>query len=152
MRDDNASSVWFDQASKLLIEAQSSFRTERHAWTCILAQQSAEKALIALYAAWLREPWGCSVSQLLRGLAPDLTIPEDLVEKGRALDSCLARGGTNGNGPGARAARWGPEQSETAIGCAMDMAEFVRNCFDCRLVDGEGCCPPQAEAPEYNHR
>ena len=136
MQNSDLSSTWFDRANGFLTEAQSSFRTERHAWACILAEQAAEKALIALYAGQGQEPWGCNVSQLLRGLPPDLTIPEDLVEKGQALDSCSTCGGGAGHGSYSPCEWWGSEQSKLAIQCARDTVEFVRPCLDPQPLGG----------------
>ncbi|MEW6684620.1 MAG: HEPN domain-containing protein [Candidatus Edwardsbacteria bacterium] len=75
---------WLEQAKRDLAHAQKDTEEKFYEWACFSAQQSAEKAVKALYLFRNMEAWGHSVSSLLKNLATD--VPEDLIEKGARLD------------------------------------------------------------------
>jgi len=116
---------WFAQAERDLEHARSSQKQGRHEWACFAAQQSAEKAVKALHLYFKQEAWGHVVARLLAELP--LSVPEDLVEKGKVLDGFyIPTRYANGHPEGAPFEHYGTIQSEDAIRYAGEILEFVR--------------------------
>ena len=76
---------WFQQAKRDLEQAKSSKAEGRHERACFASQQAAEKALKALHLKFRQESWGYVVARQLRELP--VSVPDDLVQKGKVLDS-----------------------------------------------------------------
>jgi HEPN domain-containing protein len=77
---------WLRQARRDLAHAEHSTGVGDYEWACFAAQQSAEKALKALYQ-WLKAvAWGHSVTMLLTNLPDEYRPGEELVDRARALD------------------------------------------------------------------
>ena len=75
-----------------------------------------------------QEAWGPIVARLLSELPDDLTVPQDLVEKGRVLDNFyVPTRYANGHPSGAPFEHYGPLQSEEAIRYAREIIGFVRD-------------------------
>jgi HEPN domain-containing protein len=116
---------WFAQAERDLEHARSSQKQGRHEWACFAAQQSAEKAVKALHLSFKQEAWGHVVARLLAELP--LSVPGDLVEKGKVLDGFyIPTRYANGHPEGAPFEHYGTIQSEDAIRYAGEILEFVR--------------------------
>jgi HEPN domain-containing protein len=77
---------WLEQAKRDLEHAHLSAGLGHFEWACFAAQQSAEKALKALYLHLGTVAWGHSVFELLDSIAPSLTVPADLLDKVKVLD------------------------------------------------------------------
>ncbi len=77
---------WLRQAKRDLAHAQRSAQAGDYEWSCFAAQQSAEKALKAVYQRLGAIAWGHSVTGLLTNLPPEYRPPEHLVEQAKALD------------------------------------------------------------------
>lgn len=117
---------WFVQAQRDLEQAESSQAEGRHEWACFAAQQSAEKAVRALHLFLKQEAWGHVVARLLKELP--LTIPEDLIDKAKVLDSLyIPTRYANGHPEGAPFEHYGKIQSRDAIEYAREIFEFVRS-------------------------
>ena len=92
---------WFAQAERDLEQAKSSKREGRHEGACLVAR-------------------------LLRELP--LTVPEELVEKGKVLDGFyIATRYANGHPEGAPFEHYGTIQSTDAINYAGEIIKFVRS-------------------------
>ena len=77
---------WLRQAKRDLAHAQRSAEGGDYEWSCFAAQQSAEKAVKAVYQ-WLGAvAWGHSVTMLLTSLPEAHRPTEELVERAKALD------------------------------------------------------------------
>lgn len=118
---------WFNQAQRDLEQAEDSRRSGRHEWACFAAHQAAEKAVKALHLHLGQEAWGHMVAKLLQELPPSVSVPSDLVEKGRVLDNFyVPTRYPNGHPQGAPFEHYGPIQSGEAITYASEIAQFVR--------------------------
>lgn len=118
---------WLSQAQRDLEQAVDSRGAGRHEWACFAAHQSAEKAVKALHLSLGQEAWGRVVARLLQELPSSLTVPADLIEKGRVLDNFyIPTRYPNGHPQGAPFEHYGPLQSGEAIGHASEIAQFVR--------------------------
>ena len=116
---------WLAQAEHDLEQAAASRKDGRHDWACFASHQAAEKAVKALHLARGQQAWGHAISLLLSEL-PE-TPPEDLIDKGRALDSFYV--GTrypNGHLQGAAYVHFGDLQSDQGLCYAGDVIKFVR--------------------------
>jgi HEPN domain-containing protein len=123
----NRARDWFRQAVRDLEQAEDSRRAGRHEWACFAAQQAAEKAVKALHLRWGQEAWGHVVARLLRELPEAVRVPDELVEKGRVLDTFyIPPRYPNSHSEGAPFEHYGPLQSEEAIHYAREILEFVR--------------------------
>lgn len=123
----NRDQDWLNQAVRDLEQAEDSRRAGRHEWACFAAQQAAEKGVKALHLHLGQEAWGHVVARLLRELPEVASVPEDLVEKGRALDTLyIPSRYPNSHPEGAPFEHYGPLQSEEAIRYAREILEFVR--------------------------
>ncbi|MDE3001330.1 MAG: HEPN domain-containing protein [Gemmatimonadota bacterium] len=116
---------WLDQAEYDLEQAVASKNGGRHAWACFASHQAAEKAVKALHVAGGKRQTSNVIARLLTEL-PE-TPPEDLIDKGRALDSFYV--GTrypNGHLQGAAFVHYGALQSDQGLCYAGDVIKFVR--------------------------
>lgn len=124
----NRARDWFNQARQDLDQAQDSRAAGRHEWACFAAEQAAEKAVKALHLHLGQEAWGHVVAKLLVELPESVSVPKDLVERGRVLDNFyIPSRYPNSHPEGAPFEHYGPLQSEEAIHHARAIIEFVRS-------------------------
>jgi HEPN domain-containing protein len=118
---------WLSQALRDLEQAQDSQQAGRHEWACFAAQQAAEKAVKALHLDQGQEAWGHVVARLLQELPQAISVPEELIEKGRVLDNFyIPTRYAHSHPAGAPFEHYGPLQSGEAIRYAREILEFVR--------------------------
>lgn len=118
---------WLRQAQRDLEQAEDSRKAGRHEWACFACHQAAEKAVKALHLHLGQEAWGHVVAKLLRELPKTVTVPTDLVERGRVLDTFyIPPRYPNSHPEGAPFEHYGPLQSEEAIRYAGEILTFVR--------------------------
>jgi HEPN domain-containing protein len=77
---------WYKQARRDLQHARHALEDEEFEWACFAAQQSAEKALKALYQSAGAEAWGHSVFALLESLPLEFSTDDALKDIGKELD------------------------------------------------------------------
>ncbi len=84
----NRSADWFRQAEADLEHAEASMKEGDFEWSCFAAQQSAEKAVKALYYALHGDPWGHSLLVLIQSLPETVAarLSGELLDSARALD------------------------------------------------------------------
>lgn len=124
----NRSDDWWRQGLRDLEHARESRQAERHEWACFAAHQAAEKAVKSLHLRHGQEAWGHVVATLVSRLPPELEVPDELVERGRALDNFyVPTRYPNGHAEGAPFEHYGPLQSEQALEHARTIIEFVRS-------------------------
>lgn len=118
---------WLVQAERNLAQARDSAAASRHEWACFAAQQAAEMAVKALHLHLGQEAWGHVVRQLFEELANSVTVPPELIENARILDSYyIPTRYPNGHAAGAPGEHYGPKQSGEATRYAGEIVEFCR--------------------------
>ena len=76
---------WLNQSRRDLEESQDSMKNEKYEWACFAAQQSAEKAVKAIYYSLNKEIWSHSISRMLSQL-DEFTVNKETIEKSKELD------------------------------------------------------------------
>jgi len=123
----NRSRDWLQQSERDLQQAEDSGRAGRHEWACFAAQQAAEKAVKALHLHLGQEAWGHVIARLLKELPESVSLPMELIEKSRVLDTFyIPPRYPNSHPEGAPFEHYGPLQSEEAIRNAGEILAFVR--------------------------
>jgi len=77
---------WIDEAEGDLEHAKSDLKQEFYNWACFSAQQSAEKAVKAVFQKMHIEVWGHSVADVLKELSGKREVPKELMDKALELD------------------------------------------------------------------
>jgi HEPN domain-containing protein len=77
---------WMDQAEGDLEHAKSDLKLGFYDWACFSSQQSAEKAVKAVFQKLGAEAWGHSVYDLLLELKSRMDVSEELLEYSLELD------------------------------------------------------------------
>jgi len=77
---------WIDQAEGDLEHAINDMRSGFYDWACFSAQQSAGKAVKAVFQKMGAEAWGHSVYDLLQALKEGVMVDEELLENALELD------------------------------------------------------------------
>lgn len=123
----NRDQDWFRQACRDLEQARDSAAAGRHEWACFAAQQAGEKAVKALHLNRGQEAWGHVISYLLRQLPAVIAVADELVDRGRVLDSYyIGTRYANGHPEGPPFEHYGNLQSTEAICYADELIAFVR--------------------------
>lgn len=126
----NRSGDWLRQAEADLEHAELSAREGDYEWACFAAQQTAEKAVKALYFSRHGEPWGHSILALLKALPEEVLSKMDpvLLDSAKDLDKqyVLARD-PNGFAMGAPLEYFTREDARKAIAHAKSILEFCRS-------------------------
>jgi HEPN domain-containing protein len=118
---------WLKQSLRDMEQARDSQRAERYEWACFAAQQGAEKAVKALHLHLGQEAWGHVVARLLRELPQNVNVPDELVDKARALDAYyIPARYPNGFPEGAPFEHYGALQGSEAVRYAGEIIDFVR--------------------------
>lgn len=77
---------WMRQAQRDLNHAKRSLESGDYEWACFSAQQSAEKAVKALFLKANQNAWGHSVAALLQQLPPSWQADAALLDAAKELD------------------------------------------------------------------
>ncbi|MEM2939016.1 MAG: HEPN domain-containing protein [Candidatus Bathyarchaeia archaeon] len=119
---------WLDQAEGDLEHAKNDLRSGFYDWTCFSAQQSAEKAVKAVFQKLGAEAWGHSVFDLLSILRSNLKIGEDLLDYALELDKAyiLARY-PNAHPSSSPRRRYTRREAERLIGYAEKIFRFCES-------------------------
>jgi len=126
----NRARDWIEQAQRDLEHARADMAQGYHEWACFSAQQSAEKALKAVYQHLGGEVWGHSVKSLLEELPPAAGVTPELVDCGRILDRFyIPTRYPNGFDNGKPADYYTAADSAQAIGCAEAILRFGADCL-----------------------
>lgn len=118
---------WFAQAERDLRHARNAQKDADYEWSCFAAQQSAEKAVKAVYQRLGLDGWGHSVRQLLDTLAETEDVPAALREAGLLLDRYyIPTRYPNGFPQGVPGEYFLSKDAEEAIAHADRILAFVR--------------------------
>jgi len=134
------SADWMAQARRDLDSARWLMEGRFYEWSCFAAQQSAEKALKAVYQYFMGTAWGYSVLNLLEGLREKVTVPEEVLRCGRLLDRFyIPTRYPNSWESGIPQEYYGEEDARQALDCAEKVLRFGE-----RLLAGPGGSAPAA--------
>ncbi len=110
---------WLDEAHGDLEHARNDMECGFHNWACFSAQQSAEKAIKAVFQRMGAEAWGHSVADLLRELAKKQHVPEKLPDAALELDKAyIPTRYPNAHPSGSPRSRYTKEEARRLIGHA----------------------------------
>lgn len=118
---------WLKQAKADLLHAEKSLQMQDYSWACFAGQQSAEKAVKALYDFLGGEGWGHMIVKLLKELPrEDVSVSQELLDKAVYLDKLyIPTRYPNGFASGASADYYTAKEAEEAIKYARDILSFV---------------------------
>jgi HEPN domain-containing protein len=120
---------WFRQAEADLEHAEASSREGDCEWSCFAAQQSAEKAVKALYYSLHGDPWGHSLLALIKGLPAAIAakLPEGILDAAKTLDkNYIQTRYPNGFDAGAPTDYYTEKDAKESIAHAKSILEFCR--------------------------
>ena len=121
---------WLAQAKRDLNHAVNACKDSDFEWSCFSAQQSAEKAVKAVFLHMHGEGWGHSVFGLLGSLGKKKNVPEPLLDAAKALDKhYIPTRYPNGFDSGAPGDYYTKKDAEDAISNAREIIEFCEGCI-----------------------
>lgn len=116
---------WMDEAKGDLEHAKSDVAGNYHNWACFSAQQSAEKAIKAVFQKMGAEAWGHSVADLLRELSSKVKVSEELMNRALELDKAyIPTRYPNSHPSGSPRQRYTREEAERLIQYAQKIFKF----------------------------
>lgn len=121
-------SDWLAQAENDLEHAKKSLKMRDYNWSCFASQQSAEKAIKALYDFLGGEGWGHTIVKLLKELPADkVKVKKDLLRKAVYLDKLyILTRYPNGFEVGASKDYYTAKEAKEAIEYAKDILSFIK--------------------------
>jgi HEPN domain-containing protein len=124
----NRSGDWLKQAESDLRAASDSATAGHHEWAAFQAQQSAEKAVKALFQFLHGSVRGHGVTEMLRQLPAAITASESLLDAARELDKVYVTARyPNGFASGAPADYFTDQTSRQLINHARSILDFCRS-------------------------
>jgi len=119
------SADWMDQAQGDLEHARSDLEREFYDWACFSAQQSAEKAVKAVFQKMGAEAWGHSVADLLEELSSRYPVPEALIDVALELDKAyIPTRYPNAHPSGSPRRRYTLSEAERMVAHAEQIVQF----------------------------
>jgi len=116
---------WIDEAEGDLKHAKSDLEHEFYNWACFSAQQSAEKAMKAVFQKMHAEAGGYSAFDLLKELSKRHKVPEDLIDKALELDKAyIPTRYPNAHPSGSPRKRYTKEEAMRLIKYAEEIFKF----------------------------
>ncbi|RLG00819.1 DNA-binding protein [Thermococci archaeon] len=116
---------WIDEAEGDLEHAKSDLEHGFYNWACFSAQQSAEKAMKAVFQRMHAEAWGHSAFDLLKELSKRHKVPEDLIDKALELDKAyIPTRYPNAHPSGSPRRRYTKEEAMRLIKYAEEIFKF----------------------------
>lgn len=118
---------WLNQAERDLKFAKDSLSKGYFEWICFISQQSAEKAVKALFYNLNLEPWGHSISRLFEEIKKDVNILDEIIEKAKFLDKFyIPTRYPNGFSEGYPGLYYTEEEAKKAIEACEKIISFVK--------------------------
>ncbi len=116
---------WMDEAEGDLEHAKSDSKEGYYNWACFSAQQSAEKAIKAVFQKMGAEAWGHSAADLLKELSRKVQISEELIDGALELDKAyIPARYPNAHPSGSPRRRYTKEEARRLIGYAEKILKF----------------------------
>lgn len=127
---------WLRQARKDIETAIKLKEDSIFEWSCFISQQSAEKAIKAVYQKLNGEAWGHSLHELLKGLAEKIEVPKEVFTWAKTLDKFyIPSRYPNGWASGSPCDYFDEEDAEDAINCGGKILRFCEGF----LVESPSC-------------
>ena len=131
---------WFRQAEADFAHARQASDTGSYEWSCFASQQSAEKALKALFLRLGMEAWGHTLTVLVGNLPEAVGVDDHILNSARTLDKhYIPTRYPNGFDSGAPTDFYTEEEALTALGKAEAVIEFCRHQIDVAGRDEATC-------------
>jgi HEPN domain-containing protein len=122
------SADWLNEACGDLKHARSDVEGGFYNWACFSAQQSAEKAVKAVFQKMGAEAWGHSVADLLEELSESHAIPSELVDAALEIDKAyIPTRYPNAHPSGSPRDRYTKTEAERYIRHAANIIEFCKD-------------------------
>jgi len=119
---------WLKQAEKDLIHSENSIKMADYEWACFAAQQSAEKALKALYEKNNLIALGHSILGLIKGLEENFKIPKNFYSYGRILSRYYIEARyPNGFPEGSPQDYFDEKMAEEALNAAREILQWCKD-------------------------
>jgi HEPN domain-containing protein len=119
---------WLDQAQGDLEHARNDLRSGYYEWACFSAQQSAGKAVKALFQKIGAEAWGHSVFDLLSALESRIHLDKDLLDYALELDKAyIPTRYPNAHPSSSPRRRYTKKEAERLIECAETILKFCES-------------------------
>ena len=119
---------WMRQAERDVLHARNALEDGDYEWACFAAQQSAEKALKALYEDQGLEARGHSILGLIKGLADLYPVPEEFYPFARILTRYYIEARSpNGLPEGAPFEYFDREMAQEAVDAAEAILRWCRD-------------------------
>ena len=116
---------WIDEAEGDLEHARNDIEGGFYNWACFSAQQSAEKAVKAVFQKMGAEAWGHSATDLLRELSKTHQVPDDLLDAALELDKAyISARYPNAHPSGSPRTRYTRREAERLIEYAERIFQF----------------------------
>lgn len=116
---------WLNEAQGDLEHAHNDIRGGFYNWACFSAQQSAEKALKAVFQKMGAEAWGHSAADLLKELAQRHPVPEELSQAALELDKAyIPTRYPNAHPSGSPRDRYTKQEATRLVGYAEEIVTF----------------------------
>ena len=114
-----------EQAHSDLEHARNDMASGFHNWACFSAQQSAEKAVKAVFQKMGAVAWGHSVADLLQELSQSHSLPEGLYDAALELDKAyIPTRYPDAHPSGSPKSRYTKQEAGRLIACAQKIIEF----------------------------
>jgi HEPN domain-containing protein len=119
---------WMDQAEGDLEHAKSDLKLGFYDWACFSSQQSAEKAVKAVFQKLGAEAWGNSVYDLLLELKNRMDVSDELLEYSLELDKAyIPTRHPNAHPTSSPRRRYTRKEAERLIEYAEKILVFCKN-------------------------
>ena len=118
---------WVKQAEKDLKHARNSIECRDYEWACFAAQQASEKILKALYQSLGGEPYGHSLTKLIRDLPKEIKPDNEMIKAGMELDKFyIPTRYPNGFDSGSPMDYYSVEDAKKAVEYAEHIFSFIK--------------------------
>jgi len=119
---------WIDQAEGDLKHAEHDLQGGFYDWACFSAQQSAEKAVKAVFQKIGAEAWGHSVYDLMVELRKNFMVPDELLNLALELDKAyIPTRYPNVHPSGSPRRRYTQNEAKRLINYAKKIFEFCKS-------------------------
>jgi HEPN domain-containing protein len=116
---------WLDEAERDLEHAKSDILGGYYNWACFSAQQSAEKAVKAVFQKMSAEAWGHSVADLIMELSKRCEVPERLIDRALELDKAyIPTRYPNAHPSGSAGSKYTREEAKRLLRYAEEIVKF----------------------------